>query len=116
LDVSARVAGTTSRLTRRDDPPSPCGLRRPVSFAKASAIRRLWQSAKSVDFFRPAFGELRLLLALRHWEVQAVLLGHLDALLEVIVMVVSCGELDDLVWRAPLGDQLGELVEEVLEA
>jgi hypothetical protein len=46
--------------------------------------------------------------------VQAVLLGHLDGLL--VVMVVSCGELDDLVRRAPLGDQLGELVEEVLEA
>jgi hypothetical protein len=31
-------------------------------------------------------------------------------------MVVSYGELRYLVGRAPLGDQLGEFVEEVLEA
>jgi hypothetical protein len=53
---------------------------------------------------RAALGGLTALHVLRHREVEAVLLGHLDGLLEVVVMVVSCRELDDLVGRAPLGE------------
>ena len=53
---------------------------------------------------------------LRHREVEAVLLDHGCRPLEVEVVPVSLAECDDLLRReVRLRDQLGQIVEEVLE-